>query len=75
MTKPTKTTYTLVIDEDRDAVLGWIMAFIENTEPEMFAAKMIKEGKAEVWIGMMEEIGDKNHEMDWCKDPDCKEKK
>lgn len=65
--------YTLVIDEDRDAVLNIMLSFCGKEEHlDAFISFIAQEKKLEAFKSFTEEISDKSHEHGWCPEPeDC----
>lgn len=67
-----KAVYTLVIDEDRDNAMNIMYSVLFNNGlvPELL--EWVKEeGLLIEYTSMQKEISDKQHELGWCKAPDC----
>lgn len=70
--------YTLIIDENRNTMLAVVYALLmrDPLARSIYIAECSKQGVPYPEIeSFIEEWSDKEHEMKWCTDPDCKYKK
>ncbi len=70
-----QTTYTLVIDEDRDTALTIMFNYLESCGLHDLMHVLQDDGLAGVFTELISVKSDKSHLLDWCKDPDCEQKK
>lgn len=67
-----KAVYTLVIDEDRDNVMSVMSSHIFNNGLMPSLMEWLKdEGLEQEYLQLQKEISKKEHELGWCKAPDC----
>ena len=67
--------FNLVIDKDRHKVLNMIIGGYQQMDDgrpaDILMRSLEKQGVADVFLDLLDELGDKVHELDWCEDPDC----
>jgi hypothetical protein len=73
MNKPPSTHFVLLIDKERELLLN--IAFQSLVSQPNFASTMHHHGLAEVIDDFLEEMAIKSHELGFCDDPECEDKK
>lgn len=64
--------FTLVIDQDRCALLNALWASIEDEgDPKLLIEYIDRNGLGECYNTLITELVDKKHDLGWCKDPKC----
>lgn len=70
--------YNLIVDEQTSDTLNWIFSVyfqkVLDNDPEILESPDFKTYHRFSW-DLFTEIGKKTHELNWCKDPECPEKK
>lgn len=65
-------TFTLEVDEERHLVMKMFNGIATSEDFGPVVAQVLKEaGLANAAVSLLEEFGDKAHEMGWCHDPKC----
>ena len=72
--------YHLVIDENRAHVLSLLLNGYMSILPDDEGMKILlqnfkEEGLVDDFQDLLHEISEKEHELGWCKDPNCKANK
>lgn len=69
-------TYNLVIDEERNDVLSMFNSFLGNHPPllAIWLKWLMEENLQDTYLELLKEMADKEHALEWCKDPDCADK-
>ena len=77
MVKSIKTdVYGMVISEKRNSLMHLIFNLVETTIPaEVLAGIMTNFKMADEYLLLRQEISDKEHIMNWCKDINCPDNK
>lgn len=65
--------FNLIIDEDRSKIMTGLLV-ASQSDPK-FRPFIIQHNLSDTYNTFIEEFGDKVHELNWCKDPTCDEKK
>lgn len=68
-----KATYTLVIDQDRSRILTSLLVASQSDPKFQPFIHHYKLGDA--YEAFVKELAGKVHELDWCEDPTCENKK
>ena len=66
-------TYTLTIDQDRSKILTALTS-AAGQDPRL-VMYLTSRGLNEPFLALLKEMADRVHELQWCEDPECDEKK
>ncbi len=68
--------FAMSIDETRYRIMtAALNALFVSSEGDRYREYLKRNGLTECFIQFGKELGDHGHEFDWCKDPNCHEKK
>ena len=71
-TKIKSELYHLVVDHDRNKILKLFLTAASHDT--MIVGVLSGMGLIEQYTELITEMSDKEHALNWCKDPDCKKK-
>jgi len=75
MSEKSTAVFNLVIDKDRNKVLNLVIGGYQQMDGGKYAdilmRSLVAEGVAEVFLELLDELGEKVHDLGWCEDPDC----